>query len=162
VTYPILMKGSAAGIPAAYACTYDYLFVIGGDGIVIWRGNYNDAAIRDAIDQGLESLVSPTPVIPFGENLLLPNYPNPFNPLTRIPFELALGDGDIPVTLQILDLRGRIVSTLIDDRFHQPGRRYEVTWDGTDNAGRRQPSGIYFVQLHAGATDRIRTLTLVK
>lgn len=156
------MSGSAAGIPAAYACSYDYLFVIDGEGIVLWRGDYDDDAIRAAIDQGLAGLVSATPVVPFATSRLLPNYPNPFNPLTRVPFELSLGDDDIPVTLKILDLRGRIVSTLVDGLLYSPGQRYEVTWNGTDNSGRHQPSGTYLVHLRAGATEQIRTLTMVK
>ncbi len=161
VTYPTLMYGGAAGILTDYNCSYDYLFVIGGDGIILWRGNYDDAAIRAAIDEGLAGLVSPTPVIPLAEHKLLAGYPNPFNPITRIPFELAPGSGSVPVQLRILDLRGRLVSTLVDG-YRESGLRYEATWDGTDNTGRRQPSGTYLVQLTAGRDNRQRTITLVK
>ncbi len=161
VTYPILMYGGAAGITTDYNCGYDYLFVIGGDGIVIWRGDYDDAALRGAIDQGLAALLSPAPEIPGAGHQLLAGYPNPFNPSTRIPFELAPGAADVAVQLRILDLRGRLVSTLVDDT-RAAGRRYEVTWRGTDNTGRRQPSGTYLVQLEAGATTRLRTITLVQ
>ncbi len=161
VTYPTLMYGGAAGITNDYNCSYDYLFVIGGDGIILWRGNYDDVAIRAAIDQGLAGLVSPTPIIPTADHLLMANYPNPFNPITKIPFELAPGPGPVPVQLSILDLRGRLVSTLVDE-YRAAGQRYEATWNGTDNTGRRQPSGTYFVMFKAGNIYRQQTITLVK
>ncbi len=156
------MYGGAAGLATAYNCNADYFFVVGGDGIITWRGFYDDAGIRGAIDQALAQLVSPATEIPFAGNRLLENYPNPFNPLTRIPFELAVGDGEAPVSLQILDLRGRVVSTLVDGRSYARGQRHEVTWDGTDNTGLRQPSGTYLARLRVDGTEQLRMLTLVK
>ena len=160
VTYPILMYGAGAGILADYNTNYDYLFVIGGDGIVLWRGYYDDAAIRTAIDQGLSALLSPAPTVPMADHRLLPGYPNPFNPSIRIPFELA-GNDQVDVRLDILDLRGRKVRTLVQDR-REAGRRYEVVWDGRNQAGGRLPSGAYLIRLTAGEQTSLELVTLIK
>lgn len=56
ITFPLLMRGAQGGILANYATTYHYYFVIDGDGIIAWRGTWNDAAVRAAIDQALAPL----------------------------------------------------------------------------------------------------------
>lgn len=80
------------------------------------------------------------------------NYPNPFNPTTTIPFNLAQAG---PVTLTIYDMLGREVITLVDAPM-TPGR-YEATWD----AG-RLPSGVYLSRLVANGQVSTRRLVLVK
>lgn len=160
VSYPILMFGGSNGIQTDYACPYDYLFVIGGDGIILWRGNYDEAAIRAAIDGGLAALASPAPPAVASGHKLLPGYPNPFNPVVRIPYELD-DAGPVAVRLEIFDLRGRRVRTLVEGVESGSGRR-EAVWDGTDDAGVRQPSGAYLVRLAAGGGTFQRTVTLVK
>ena len=47
ITYPYLMYGGINGIMADYHCTYDLVFVIGGNGIIIFRGFYDDAGNPD-------------------------------------------------------------------------------------------------------------------
>ncbi|MFH2051249.1 MAG: FlgD immunoglobulin-like domain containing protein [bacterium] len=160
VSYPILMFGGANGILTDYNCPYDYLFVIGGDGIILWRGNYDDAAIRAAIDDGLAALASPAPPAVLAGHRLLPGYPNPFNPVVRIPYELD-GAGPVSVRLEVLDLRGRRVRTLVAGVESGEGIR-EAVWDGADEAGVRQPSGTYLVNLAAGGVTFQRTVALVK
>ena len=77
------------------------------------------------------------------------NYPNPFNATTVIPFHV---DGDAgrarPVTLQIVDVTGRRVRTLVQ-RPLTPGPHTRV-WDGTDDGGRAVASGIYLSHLRVG------------
>jgi flagellar hook assembly protein FlgD len=70
------------------------------------------------------------------------NFPNPFNPATTIRFEVPAG-WNTPLTLQIFNLQGQLVKTLIDDVKLSPGT-HSVVWDGKDTAGKRMPSGIYF------------------
>lgn len=163
ITYPYLMFGGINGIMAAYNCTYDLVFVIGGDGIIIYRGAYQDAVVQAAIDQGIAALNGPSAVgdTPVAGHHLLDGYPNPFNPRINIPYELGGNSGSVKVNLQILDVRGRVVKTLVD-AFQDPGRRYETIWDGTDEAGRRMPSGAYMSRLTAGDQTQARMLTLVK
>ena len=80
------------------------------------------------------------------------NYPNPFNPTTRLPFEVAEAG---PVTLTVYDALGRPVATLIDAPM-APGR-YEATWDAA-----RLPSGLYMARLEAGRHTATRRLILAK
>ena len=139
------------------------VFVIGGDGIIIYRGFYSDSAVQAAIDQGIEDLedISAVGDTPGVAHRLLDGYPNPFNPQTRIPYELAGASGSEKVTLQILDLRGRVIATLVD-QTQAVGQRYEATWNGTDTTGRRMPSGAYMSRLTVGDQSQARLLTLVK
>jgi len=84
--------------------------------------------------------------------ILSPNYPNPFNPGTRISYELAQADF---VSVKIYDINGRLVERLVD-RQQQPGR-YQLEFHARDLA-----SGVYFCRISAGQqTKRIKML-LVK
>jgi len=55
------MFGGRSGIQVDYACQYDIVFVIDGDGIIRYRGLYDDAGVRAAIQAGIDEL-DPTPV----------------------------------------------------------------------------------------------------
>jgi hypothetical protein len=83
---------------------------------------------------------------------LLPNYPNPFNPSTTIRYELPVSG---LVRLSVLDLLGREVATLVDER-QDPGR-HEVTFDAGPLA-----SGLYVYRLQAGHVSRTHTLMILK
>ncbi len=163
VTYPILMNGGLAGILTDYACNYDYFFVIGGDGLIKWRGDWIiDPGVEAAITSAVAELTpSPVPDLPTGGHRLQPNYPNPFNPLTRIPYDLAGEVSSATVRLEILDLRGRVVKTLVDER-QATGQRYEVTWNGTNTRGRSVPSGTYVSRLVVDGVAQSRVMTLIK
>lgn len=92
------------------------------------------------------------------------NYPNPL-PQGR----LRTGTGtviryDLPQTafvlLEIYNLMGQKVRTLV--ATSQPLGRYEVSWNGRDDAGKVLPSGVYFYRLDAGNFTQVRKLTLVR
>ncbi len=161
-TYPVLMLGNAAGIPAAYGCSYHYYFVIDADGIIRWRGDWDDAAVRGVIDQALAEVeLSATDGVPAPATRLLAGYPNPFNPQVHLPYELGGDGGDTHVTLQIIDLRGRVVRTLVDgDRPR--GRSLEAVWRGRDAVGHAVPSGTYVARLVADGRSQARLLSLVR
>ena len=61
VTYPILMDGHNAGVNTAYDCEASFVFVIGADGIIFYRGFFDDTNVRAAVDAGLAAIV-PTAV----------------------------------------------------------------------------------------------------
>jgi hypothetical protein len=88
---------------------------------------------------------------------LLAPQPNPFNPNTRLRFELP---HRTHATLSVLDARGRRVVTLADDVFG-PGR-HEVAWDGRTDNGATAASGVYFVQLSAEGRQTFGRLVLVR
>ena len=93
---------------------------------------------------------------------LLPNYPNPFNPETWIPYHLAT---DADVTLTIYNLRGGVVQQLI--LGHQAAGVYEsrgraAYWDGKNQIGEHVASGVYFYTLTAGEFTATRKLLIAK
>jgi len=88
---------------------------------------------------------------------LHPNYPNPFNPVTSIRFELPQPG---PATLRIYDLSGRLVRTLVDGRL--PAAVYVQTWDGTDDRGLPVASGVYHMRLTAPGSVATRKMMLIE
>ena len=86
------------------------------------------------------------------------NAPNPFNPETRIRFEIG-GSGE-RVTLRIFDVAGRLVTTLLDGEF-VTGER-EVPWDGRLSDGRNVATGVYFYRLEAGGQTVSRKLAVIR
>ena len=89
--------------------------------------------------------------------VLHPNYPDPFNPLTTLRFELPQ---DADARLAVYDLQGRLVKTLASE-FLTAGV-HERRWDGRDEGGRRVASGVYYGRLSAGEAAVIEKLVLVK
>ena len=85
------------------------------------------------------------------------NYPNPFNPTTRIQFKLPEA---AQVEMTVFDVTGREVATLVREAME--AGTFEVEWDGRDNAGRTLPSGMYLYRLNAGAFSDSRTMVLLK
>jgi len=89
--------------------------------------------------------------------LRVSHYPNPFNPATTIALDLPR---DGAVSLQIYDLRGALVRTLLDERL--AAGHHEVVWNGTDERGAAVASGVYFAEVRAGREVRVHKLALVK
>jgi hypothetical protein len=88
---------------------------------------------------------------------LAQNVPNPFNPSTSIKIGLPAGGR---VELSIYDTAGRLVRTLVEGTLAQGFR--SVEWDGTDGAGHRVSSGVYFYRLDAGGETITRKMVLLK
>lgn len=93
---------------------------------------------------------------------LLPNYPNPFNPETWIPYHLA-NASDVQIT--IYDMRGSIVRTLMlghRTAGYYTDKNRAAYWDGRNNVGERAASGVYFYQLQADAISQLRKMIILK
>ena len=93
---------------------------------------------------------------------LLANYPNPFNPETWIPYQLA---HDTNVTLTIYDTKGAVVRRL--NLGHQMAGYYAdrikaAYWDGRNNLGEPVGSGVYFYQLQTEDFSAIRKMVILK
>ncbi len=86
------------------------------------------------------------------EYQLAGNYPNPFNPTTRIRYALPRPEA---VELTVYDATGRILAVLVDAA--QPAGWHEVAFDAS-----RLPSGVYFYRLKAGAFDEVRQMVLLR
>jgi len=89
--------------------------------------------------------------------LLSDNYPNPFNPTTKINY-------DIPQTghvdLKVYNMLGQEIATLVSQ--NQAAGSYVVDWDGRNGAGVQVPSGIYFYQMKVGNFTQIKRMLLAK
>jgi subtilisin family serine protease len=108
-----------------------------------------------------EPCIWPCPITPWEPPSyvtdLLPVSPNPFNPETRLRFTLKQAD---EVALRVYDVQGRLVRTIAEG-FRERGP-HELPWDGSDNAGRRLPSGVYFVALTADGNVMTRKLVIIR
>ena len=96
------------------------------------------------------------------ETALLPNYPNPFNPETWIPYRLA---EDAFVTLTIYDTTGEVVRRI--DVGYKPAAAYEtrtktIYWNGCNEFGEQVGSGVYFYHLSAGDYSATRKMLILK
>ncbi len=96
-----------------------------------------------------ESPVSAIPTLNNPERLikgfvLHNNYPNPFNPVTTIAFDLEKTES---INLSIYDINGRIVKTIANGTYSQG--RHQVQWDATNSSTTKVSAGVYFYILRA-------------
>lgn len=91
------------------------------------------------------------------EVLSLSNYPNPFNPETRIEYSLP-EDGE--VSLDIFNIKGQKVNTLV--KTYEVKGSHSVIWNGKDQSGNKCGSGIYFYRLSSGSTSKTSKMILMK
>ncbi len=91
------------------------------------------------------------------EFALYPNFPNPFNPETRIRFQLAENSD---VKLMVYDVLGRKVRTLVSDRMN--AGHHVINWDGLNDAGTDVASGMYVYRIKAGNFIAHRKMLLVR
>ena len=88
---------------------------------------------------------------------IMQNYPNPFNPSTKISFMIA---NDGPVKLEIFDLLGRRVTTLLDKDM--TAGLHSVEWSGRNDIGNSVSSGVYFARLSSGDKSSVIRMLLIK
>jgi hypothetical protein len=88
---------------------------------------------------------------------LVGNFPNPFNPATTIMFDIAREQN---VTIEIFDIRGARVKTLVSEVFGIGAHR--VVWQGLDQQGRQVSSGVYFYRMITEDYTNTRRMILLK
>jgi len=115
-----------------------------------------------AITLGSGAIASPMQIQIPEKTALLPNYPNPFNPETWIPFKLS---EDSDVTIDIYDMTGRLVRNL--QLGYIPAGYYvtrdkAVYWDGRSEVGEKVTSGIYFYTITAGNIRAVKKMVIVR
>jgi len=98
-----------------------------------------------------------TPALEVGVRLL-PNVPNPFNPRTSIRYRVEAGVDQL--TLRIFDVDGRLVRSLAEGPALSG--LHSSIWDGVDSAGEAVASGVYYVEVEAGALRSSQKITLVR
>jgi len=119
----------------------------------------NPGAVMSANLSGGEITNNPTPVYPLQ---LAQNQPNPFVPghpesETRISFSLPF---ETSVSLNIFDVKGRLVTTLVNGIHPQGPNEYK--WDGRNARGEWVASGVYFYQLRAAGQTASKKITFIR
>ncbi|MDR3627522.1 MAG: DUF3160 domain-containing protein [Ignavibacteriaceae bacterium] len=95
-----------------------------------------------------------------GNYLLVKNYPNPFNPVTTISFQIPESLSNADVELVIYNIQGRAVKHLLHKNM-QTGN-YLTRWDATNDAGVSVASGTYICNLRAGNMQKASKILLLK
>ena len=85
------------------------------------------------------------------------NYPNPFNPATTVRFGLPVAS---PVRLEIFDVLGRSVQTLVDGSLD--AGFHEIVWDSRNRSGNEVATGIYFYRLRTSEGTIVKRMLLLK
>jgi len=88
---------------------------------------------------------------------LAQNFPNPFNPVTTIKFDMKEKG---PVTLKIYNVAGQLVRTLVDER--KDAGAYSIAWDGRNNTGATVASGIYFYKMETKGFSATKKLVMLR
>ena len=158
-----------AGSPAApLALNPDFIGAVGTKSVdaAMIEAWIAQARLEDdgslAFKQGIENLQNLLASLLPEETALLANYPNPFNPETWIPYQLAHA---ADVTFTIYDTKGTLVRRL-DLGYQQAGyytdRTRAAYWDGRNHLGESVGSGVYFYQLRAGDYSTLRKMVILK
>ena len=116
----------------------------------------------DVLQYGIANLEALINNVPVNKTTLLPNYPNPFNPETWIPYDL---DRDTTVIINIYNLKGETVKEInlglqSTGTYRTKGRA--AYWDGRNSNGEPVSSGIYFYTLQAGQMKATRRMVIRK
>ena len=122
----------------------------------------HEISVTDIHRAFTEIRLTPADLIP-KSTVLLANYPNPFNPETWLPYQLA---NDADVTIRIYSSTGHLVRHL-DLGFQQAGyyigKSRAAYWDGRNDLGERLASGVYFYELSTGeSSEAIRKMVIRK
>jgi hypothetical protein len=128
-----------------------------GDSLDIALGTSPDVDLNGIPDECEGAAAALTSDVP-PRYRLYQNVPNPFNPSTTIRFDVV-GDGG-HVTLQIFDVRGRLVRTLLAAPVAAGAK--SVRWDARDDAGRSVATGVYLYRLEAPGFTETRKMLLIK
>jgi hypothetical protein len=145
-----------------------YAIVQGAEGVtaltVTWDVETSDEWTSTASSNGPWTLTVDAGWLLGTEEEMLPevfalhnNYPNPFNPITNIRYDIPeVSD----VRIDIYNLAGQRVRTLVSNQ-HQPGR-YKIQWNATNDSGSPVASGMYIYKIHAKDFVSVKKLLLMK
>ena len=115
-----------------------------------------------ASQRGIRFLEQLLAVLTPKQTVLLPNYPNPFNPETWIPYQLA-NPSDVQIV--IYDTRGIAIRNLTlghQSEGYYTTRSRAAYWDGRNDLGEHVATGVYFYQLQAADMSLLRKMVILK
>lgn len=138
-SYPTLLDVNNDGLKECIISKFDYPFFNG----------YNIEVYSSPVS-GIRELNTPN------QFQLYQNFSNPFNPSTTIKFNIPAGS----VQVKIFDIKGELIKTIETD-VKITGEN-EIIWDGTNDKGIKQPSGVYVYQLNSSANTEARKMILLR
>jgi hypothetical protein len=124
--------------------------VIDASDLIIEVRGYDNSVIQYTMESTSGSVVP-------REFALNAAFPNPFNPMTKISFSLPETQD---VSLKVYGIDGKLVATLVQETF--VAGLHEVIWNGQNDAGQVQASGLYFYRIEAGPYSQVQKMTLMK
>ena len=124
----------------------------------VWDGDENGSVIIDigCYEFGANSVGVCNHEVP-NTNYGLSNYPNPFNPATKIVFNLPNSDR---VKLEIFNIKGQKVKTLADSYFEK--NTHSLIWLGKNDNNKSVSSGVYFYKLTTPSKTLTKRMLLIK
>ena len=153
--------GDAAAAPAVF--TQKQIEILSTMDVQAWLTDAQQLNLTDAMSQrGILYLKQLLAALTPKETQLFANYPNPFNPETWIPYQLAKS-ADVKISIYAAD--GKLIRLL--DLGHQPigiyqGKSRAAYWDGKNRLGEPVASGVYFYTLTAGDFTATRKMLIMK
>ena len=153
--------GDAAAAPAVW--NQKQIEILSTMDVQAWLTDARQLNLTDATSQrGISFLETLLAALTPKETRLLTNYPNPFNPETWIPYQLAKS-ADVKIFIYAAD--GKLIKML--DFGHQPIGMYQhrsraAHWDGKNKLGESVASGVYFYTLTAGDFTATRKMLIRK
>ena len=155
---PSQQGGGAA--PSAYSLDSS---IISAADVERWLTDAQGLGVGDAnFQRGIRFLQQLLVALTPKETTLLPNYPNPFNPETWIPYRLARG---AEVAITIYDTEGTLVRRLAlgnQAAGYYAERGKAAYWDGRNESGEAVASGLYIYQFRAGDYAASRRMVILK
>ena len=152
--------GGGGAAPSAYSPDPS---IISAADVESWLALAGGLSVGDAnFQRGIRFLEGLLAALTPKETTLLPNYPNPFNPETWIPYHLAR---ETEVSITIYDTKGTPVRRLAlgnQAAGHYAARGKAAYWDGLNERGEAVASGIYIYQFRAGDYAASRRMVIVK
>ncbi len=160
----VLVAGALSDAAAAPAVlNQEQIEILSTVDVQAWLTDAQQLNLTDATSQrGILYLKQLLAALTPKETQLFSNYPNPFNPETWIPYQLAKS-ADVKISIYAAD--GKLIRML--DLGHQPignyqGKSRAVYWDGKNRLGEPVASGLYFYTLTAGDFTATRKMLIMK
>ena len=159
----LLVAGELEANAAAPPIYSDDMLMLSPTIVKRWLDHARGLGLEDTTSQrGIRFLERLLAALKPRDTALLPNYPNPFNPETWIPYRLA---AHAQVSLSIYDEAGRVVRQM-DLGYQRPGfytsPSEAIYWDGRNTYGEPVASGVYVYRLTAGDYSASRRMVIVK
>ena len=152
--------GGGGAAPSAYSLDSS---IISAADVERWLAQTQGLGVGDAnFQRGIRFLEGLLAALTPKETMLLPNYPNPFNPETWIPYRLAR---EAEVAITIYDTKGTLVRRLAlgnQEAGYYAERGKAAYWDGRNEDGEAVASGMYIYQFRAGDYAASRRMVIVK